>query len=323
MNDMTLPENTLRHDWSYEEVAKLFAMPFNDLVFAAQSVHRQNFDPNKVQISTLLNIKTGGCSENCGYCSQSAHHETDLEREALMAFEEVMAAAKQAKDAGASRFCMGAAWRNPKEKDLTKVIDMVKGVKSLGLETCVTLGMLEKQQAEALKDAGLDYYNHNIDSSREYYDKVVTTRNFDDRLDTLRNVRETGLKVCSGGIVGMGESREDRARMLMELANLEEHPHSVPINRLVKVEGTPLAETDDIDIFEFVRTVAVARLMMPQSNVRLSAGRESMSDAEQSLCFLAGANSIFYGERLLTTGNSTTGADQQLFERLDIDATLK
>lgn len=313
----------LRHDWQYDEVEALFSLPFNDLLFRAHQAHREHHDPNRVQISTLLNIKTGGCSENCGYCSQSAHHEADLEREALLAFEEVMSAARQAKDAGASRFCMGAAWRNPKAKDLTRVIEMVQGVKSLGLETCVTLGMLEKAQAEALKEAGLDYYNHNLDTSREYYEKVVTTRTFDDRLDTLKNLRETGIKVCSGGIVGLGESRRDRINLLIELANLPEHPHSVPINRLVKVEGTPLADAPELDSFEFVRTIAVARLLMPASMVRLSAGRETMSDEAQALCFFAGANSIFYGERLLTADNASEGHDQQLFERLDIDATLK
>ncbi len=321
--DDSVRQPPLRHDWDLEEVRALFEMPFNDLIFRAQGVHRAHFDPNAVQISTLLNIKTGGCSENCGYCSQSAHHETGLEREALMAFDEVMAAAKAAKEKGASRFCMGAAWRSPKAKDLEPVIEMVKGVKSMGLETCVTLGMLEKAQADALKEAGLDYYNHNLDASREYYENVVTTRSFDDRLDTLKAVRDTGLKVCSGGIIGMGESRDDRVRLLIELANLPEHPHSVPINRLVKVEGTPLADSPDLDSFEFVRTIAVARLLMPQSYVRLSAGRETMNDEAQALCFLAGANSIFYGDKLLTTDNASTGHDEQLFERLDIHAQLK
>lgn len=321
--DDSVRQPQTRHDWNLEEVRELFEMPFNDLVFRAQSVHRTHFDPNAVQISTLLNIKTGGCSENCGYCSQSAHFDTGLERESLLAFDEVIAAAKAAKEKGASRFCMGAAWRSPKAKDLEPVIEMVKGVKSLGLETCVTLGMLEKAQADALKEAGLDYYNHNLDASREYYENVVTTRSFDDRLDTLQAVRDTGLKVCSGGIIGMGESRDDRVRLLIELANLPEHPHSVPINRLVKVEGTPLADSPDLDAFEFVRTIAVARLLMPYSYVRLSAGRETMNDEAQALCFLAGANSIFYGEKLLTADNTTTGHDQQLFERLDIHASLK
>ncbi len=323
MNDVAVQCVPVRHDWGFAEVESLFALPFNDLLFRAHQAHRAHHDPNAVQISTLLNIKTGGCSENCGYCSQSAHHDTGLERDGLMALEEVLAAAKQAKAAGASRFCMGAAWRNPKAKDLTEVIEMVKGVKSLGLETCVTLGMLERAQAEALKEAGLDYYNHNLDTSREYYERVVTTHNYDDRLETLKHVRDTGLKVCAGGIVGMGEARRDRINLLVELANLPEHPHSVPINRLVKVGGTPMAESADLDLFEFVRTIAVARLLMPASRVRLSAGREGMSDEAQALCFFAGANSIFYGEKLLTTSNASADRDQQLFERLDIHATLK
>lgn len=312
----------LRHDWSIEEIEGLFALPFNDLLFQAHTLHRQNFDPNAVQISTLLNIKTGGCSENCGYCSQSAHHDTGLERESLMALEEVMTAAKEAKANGATRFCMGAAWRNPTERNMAQVIEMVKGVKSLGMETCLTLGMLDNEQVSDLKGAGLDYYNHNLDTSRDYYEKVVTTRSYDDRLDTIQRVKDAGINVCSGGILGMGESRSDRAGLLQELANLPEHPESVPINMLVKVEGTPLAETPDLDIFEFIRTVAVARIMMPGSHVRLSAGREGMSDEAQALCFFAGANSIFYGERLLTTDNAETGHDEALFERLDIHASV-
>jgi len=311
----------LRHDWALDEIEALFALPFNDLLFQAQQSHRAHFDPNEVQISTLLNIKTGGCSENCGYCSQSAHFDTGLERESLLALEEVLAAAKQAKAAGASRFCMGAAWRSPKGENLQAVAAMVKGVRALGMETCVTLGMLDEAQVAALREAGLDYYNHNLDSSREYYDQVVTTRRYDDRLETLRHVREAGLKVCSGGIVGMGESRRDRAALLRELANLPEHPHSVPINRLVRVAGTPLADAPELDMLEFVRTIAVARLLMPQSRVRLSAGRESLSDEAQALCFLAGANSIFYGERLLTAANSATAQDDTLLERLDIRAS--
>ena len=313
-------EQALRHDWSVEEIEALFALPFNDLLFLAHTTHRQHFDPNAVQISTLLNIKTGGCSENCGYCSQSAHHDTDLERESLMALEEVMAAAKEAKAAGATRFCMGAAWRNPKERDMVQVIEMVKGVKSMGLETCLTLGMLDNKQVGDLKEAGLDYYNHNLDTSRDYYDKVVTTRTFDDRIDTIKRVKEAGINVCSGGILGMGETRRDRAGLLQELANLPEHPESVPINMLVKVPGTPLGDTPELDTFEFIRTVAVARIMMPTSQVRLSAGREGMSDEAQALCFFAGANSIFYGERLLTTDNTSTSHDEALFERLDIHA---
>lgn len=312
----------LRHDWRLDEVEALFALPFNDLLFLAQTSHRRHFDPNEVQISTLLNIKTGGCSENCGYCSQSAHYRTGLERESLLALDEVLAAARQARQTGASRFCMGAAWRSPKGRNLAAVVEMIKGVKALGLETCVTLGMLDEAQVGELKGAGLDYYNHNLDTSRDYYDQVVTTRSYDDRLDTLRRVREAGLKVCAGGIVGMGESRRDRAALLLELANLPEHPHSVPINRLVRVEGTPLAAAPPIDTLEFVRTIAVARLLMPASRVRLSAGRESMSDETQALCFLAGANSIFYGERLLTTANTGTERDDALFERLDIRASL-
>lgn len=318
-----LPSNPqLRNDWSLEELEGLFALPFNDLLFQAHTLHRQNFDPNAVQISTLLNIKTGGCSENCGYCSQSAHHDTNLERESLMALEEVMAAAKEAKASGATRFCMGAAWRNPTERNMAQVLEMVKGVKAMGMETCLTLGMLDEGQVNDLKGAGLDYYNHNLDTSRDYYEKVVTTRSYDDRLDTIQRVKDAGINVCSGGILGMGESRRDRAGLLQELANLPEHPESVPINMLVKVPGTPLAATPDLDIFEFIRTVAVARIIMPTSHVRLSAGREGMSDEAQALCFFAGANSIFYGDRLLTTDNAETGHDEALFERLDIHASI-
>jgi biotin synthase len=308
----------LRHDWRVDEVEALFSQPFNDLLFAAQSLHRQNFDPNTVQISTLLNIKTGGCAENCGYCSQSAHFDTGLEREALMALDEVLTAAKGAREGGATRFCMGAAWRKPKEKDLEVVIAMIKGVKDLGMEACVTLGMLDADQVVKLKEAGLDYYNHNLDTSREYYEQVVTTRSYDDRLSTIERVRNAGINVCSGGILGMGESRRDRAAMLVELANQPQHPGSVPINLLVKVEGTPLANTPDLDIFEFIRTIAVARLTMPRSYVRLSAGRESMSDEAQALCFHAGANSIFYGDKLLTAENASTGRDKALFDRLGL-----
>ena len=317
LNDAT---DSLRHDWRIDEVEALFATPFNDLLFRAHTIHRQNFDPNAVQISTLLSIKTGGCSENCGYCSQSAHHETELERESLMALDEVMAAAREAKANGASRFCMGAAWRNPKARDMASIIEMVKGVKNMGMETCLTLGMLDEQQVDDLKEAGLDYYNHNLDTSREYYDKVVTTRSYDDRLATIARVKEAGINVCSGGILGMGESRRDRAGLLVELANLPEHPESVPINMLVKVPGTPLGDTPELDSFEFIRTIALARIMMPHTQVRLSAGREGMSDEAQALCFFAGANSIFYGDRLLTTDNASTNHDEALFERLDIHA---
>lgn len=307
-----------RHDWSQQEIEALYALPLNDLMFQAQTIHRQHFDANTVQTSSLLNIKTGGCAENCGYCSQSAHHDTGLERDPLMDVDVVVTAAKQAQSAGASRFCMGAAWKRPTDKDLDKVLEMVREVKGMGMETCVTLGMLTPPQVDKLKEAGLDYYNHNLDTSREYYDKVVTTRSYDDRLDTLENVRNAGINVCSGGILGMGETRSDRAAMLIELANLPEHPQSVPINMLIPVAGTPLANAPRLDLFEFIRTIAVARIMMPHSYVRLSAGRENMSDEAQALCFLAGANSIFYGDKLLTAGNTTTDHDQQLFQRLGI-----
>lgn len=309
-----------RHDWGIEEIEALFALPFNDLLFKAQAVHRQHFEPNTVQISTLINIKTGGCAENCGYCSQSAHFDTGLEREALMAVDEVITSAKAAQQGGATRFCMGAAWRKPKAKDMEVVIAMIKGVKALGMEACVTLGMLDPEQVQQLKAAGLDYYNHNVDTSPEYYDKVVTTRKFSDRIDTINRVREAGINVCSGGILGMGETRRDRAAMLQELANLPEHPGSVPINLLVKVPGTPLGDTPDLDIFEFIRTIAVARIMMPASYVRLSAGRETMHDEAQALCFMAGANSLFYGDKLLTTENAATDHDKALFQRLGIQA---
>jgi len=309
-----------RHDWSIEEIEALFDLPFNDLIFQAQGTHRQHFEPNTVQISTLINIKTGGCAENCGYCSQSAHFDTGLEREALMAVDEVITSAKAAREGGATRFCMGAAWRKPKAKDMEVVIAMIKGVKELGMEACVTLGMLDEEQVQQLKEAGLDYYNHNVDTSPEYYDKVVTTRKFSDRIDTINKVREAGINVCSGGILGMGESRRDRAGMLQELANLPEHPGSVPINLLVKVPGTPLGDTPDLDIFDFIRTIAVARIMMPASYVRLSAGRETMHDEAQALCFMAGANSLFYGDKLLTTENATTDHDKALFQRLGIQA---
>jgi biotin synthase len=311
---------TLRHDWKVAEVETLFNTPFMELMWQAQQVHRQHFDPSVIQASSLLNIKTGGCAENCGYCSQSAHHEkkVKLERDSLMEVDLVVAEAKKAKDGGATRFCMGAAWRNPREEQLDAVLEMIRQVKDMGLETCVTLGMLTTEQVAKLKDAGLDYYNHNLDTSREYYDKVVTTRTYDERLDTLAEVRKAGINVCAGGIMGMGESRTDRAALLAELANLPEHPQSVPINLLVKVPGTPLADSPDLDIFEFIRTIAVARLLMPTSFVRLSAGRQNMHDEAQALCFLAGANSIFYGDRLLTTDNATLNHDRELFRRLDL-----
>jgi biotin synthase len=309
----------LRHDWSQAEILALLDQPFNDLLFRAQSVHRDHFDPNRVQVSTLLSIKTGACSEDCGYCSQSAKHHTDLERERLMPLDEVIEAAQTAKKKGATRFCMGAAWRNPTDKNLERVMQMIRAVHDLGMETCVTLGMLTGEQARNLKQAGLDYYNHNLDTSPEFYGQVITTRTFRDRLDTLSHVRDAEINVCSGGILGMGESRRDRASMLVELANLPKHPESVPINLLVQVEGTPLYGTAELDPLEFVRTVAAARIVMPASYVRLSAGRDGMSDELQALCFLAGANSIFYGDRLLTTDNPDTDRDHQLLQRLGID----
>jgi len=308
----------LRHDWSREEVEHLFALPFNDLLFQAQTVHRQNHDPNAVQVSTLLSIKTGGCPEDCAYCPQAARYNTGVKAEKLMSVEAVLERARAAKDAGASRFCMGAAWRSPKDRDVAKVAEIVNAVKGLGLQTCATLGMLSQPQAETLKAAGLDFYNHNLDTSPDYYGEIIHTREYQDRLDTLENVRHAGMKTCCGGIVGMGESRAQRAGLLMTLANLPEHPESVPINRLVQVAGTPLAGTDALDPFEFVRSIAVARILMPASVVRLSAGRESMDDALQALCFAAGANSIFYGEKLLTTGNPDVEHDRKLFERLGL-----
>ena len=320
--NQTETDQNIRHDWTVEEVEALYALPFADLMFRAQTSHRQNFDPNAVQVSTLLSIKTGGCAEDCGYCPQSVHHESAVKAEPLMPLDKVLENAAQAKATGASRFCMGAAWRNLKDRDLERVADMVTGVKDMGLETCVTLGMLEQHQAKRLKEAGLDYYNHNLDTSPEFYGEVISTRTYQDRLDTLSYVRDADINVCSGGIVGMGENDEDRAGMLVGLANMPSHPQSVPINLLVKVEGTPLAENDDIDPLEFVRTIAVARLMMPKSFVRLSAGRESMSDELQAMCFLAGANSIFYGDKLLTTDNPDTEHDQQLFERLGINTLI-
>jgi len=310
--------DALRHDWQREEILSLFDRPFNDLLFEAHSLHRRSFDPNRVQISTLLSIKTGGCPEDCKYCAQSARYDTDLEAEKLLAVKEVVREARKAKAVGATRFCMGAAWRNPKDRDLPHVLEMIREVKAMGLETCATLGMVTAEQATALKEGGLDYYNHNVDTSEEFYSKIITTRTYQDRLDTLANVRAAGMKVCAGGILGMGETRTDRAGMLMTLANLPTHPESVPINLLIRVAGTPFEESETVDPIEFVRTVAVARILMPQSVVRLSAGREHMTDEMQALCFFAGASSIFYGEKLLTAGNPEASADRALFERLGL-----
>lgn len=316
----------LRHDWSLDEVMGLFDQAFIDLVFRAQLAHRGHFDPNRIQVSTLLSIKTGACPEDCGYCAQSASHGTDLEPERLLPLAEVMAAATRAKDQGATRFCMGAAWRNPTDKNLERVAEMIAAVHDLGLETCVTLGMLTDDQTLRLKNAGLDYYNHNLDTSPEFYGQVISTRTYQDRLDTLARIQGAGIKLCSGGILGLGESRRDRASLLRQLANLPQHPESVPINLLVQVEGTPLYGSARLDPLEFVRTIAVARLLMPASQVRLSAGRADMSDELQALCFIAGANSIFYGERLLTTPNAGAERDLGLFRRLgmhfeEVDAT--
>jgi biotin synthase len=308
----------LRHDWTRAEVRALFDLPFNELLFRAATVHREHFDPNQVQISTLLSVKTGGCPEDCSYCPQAARYDTGLKAHKLLSTDEVLEKARAAKDAGASRFCMGAAWRSPKDKDVEKVADMVRAVKALGLETCATLGMLSATQAQTLKSAGLAYYNHNLDTAPEHYGEIIHTRDYQDRLDTLEHVRQAGLKTCCGGIVGLGEGREERAGLLQTLANLPEHPQSVPINRLVQVEGTPLHGTAELDPLEFVRSIAVARLLMPQSVVRLSAGRSEMSDELQALCFQAGANSIFYGEKLLTTGNPDVEHDRALFARLGL-----
>ncbi len=309
---------TTRHDWQLDEVLQLLQQPFNDLLFQAQSIHRQHFDPNQVQVSTLLSIKTGACPEDCKYCPQSGHYNTGLEKEKLIEIETALEQARQAKQQGASRFCMGAAWKCPSDKDMPYVLELVRQVKAMGLETCMTLGRLDAEQSRQLAAAGLDYYNHNLDTSPEYYSQIITTRSYQDRLDTITHVRQAGMKVCSGGILGMGETLRDRAAMLVELANLPEHPQSVPINMLVKVAGTPLADSADVDPFDFIRILAVARIMMPQSHVRLSAGREQMNDEMQALAFLAGANSIFYGERLLTTTNPDMQRDQQLFARLGI-----
>ncbi len=313
------PGGNIRHDWTSEEVEALFAQPFNDLLFQAQTLHRQYFDPNQVQVSTLLSIKTGACPEDCAYCPQSTRYDTGLQAEKLMEVEKVLEQARAAKSSGATRFCMGAAWRCPKPRDMPYVTAMVKGVSELGMESCMTLGMLTEDQAQELAEAGLDYYNHNLDTSPEFYKDIITTRTYQDRLDTLDHVRDAGMKVCSGGIVGMGEDQGDRAGLLQQLANLPQHPESVPINMLVKVEGTPLAQEEDLDPFEFIRSIAVARIMMPASHVRLSAGREEMNEQMHALAYFAGANSIFYGEKLLTTPNPQANSDMALFSRLGIE----
>jgi biotin synthase len=314
----TIGTAAIRHDWARQEIAALFDLPFPELMFRAQNVHRRHFDPTEVQISTLLSIKTGGCPEDCAYCPQSARYQTGVHAEKLMALDEVVAQARAAKDAGASRFCMGAAWRSPKDRDLDSVCAMVEGVKALGLETCATLGMLTGSQARRLKDSGLDYYNHNLDTSPEFYGEIITTRVYQDRLETLEHVRDAGIHVCCGGIVGMGETRADRIGMIATLAALPAHPESVPINMLVRVAGTPLADAPALDPFEFIRTIAVARITMPRSVVRLSAGREDMSEETQALCFLAGANSIFYGPKLLTTPNPGRDHDRELMGKLGL-----
>ncbi len=320
LDEKISPENTkiLCHDWSLLEIEKIYQQPLNDLLFRAHSVHREYFDPNKVQLSTLLNIKTGGCPEDCAYCPQSTRFNTEVKAEPLLDIEMVKQKAQQARDNGATRFCMGAAWRSPKEKDFVKVLEMVDAVKDLGMETCLTMGMLNEDQTQRLQTAGLDYYNHNLDSSREYYEKIISTREYDDRLRTLEQVRASGMSVCCGGIIGMGETEENRLGLLMTLANMTKHPESVPINQLVKVEGTPLENESDLDPFEMVRMIATARILMPKSYVRLSAGRSEMNDEQQALCFFAGANSIFYGEKLLTTENPQLDQDRLLFDRLGI-----
>ena len=311
-----------RHDWTIKEVELMYEMPFMDLIFNAQTIHRQNFPPNQVQVSTLLSIKTGACPEDCKYCPQSARYDTGLEKQQLMEVDKVLHAAKEAKKNGSTRFCMGAAWKNPKQRDMPYLIEMIKEVKALGMESCMTLGMLDKDQANQLSDAGLDYYNHNLDTSPEYYDQIITTRSYQDRIDTLDNVRSAGMKVCSGGILGLGEAQVDRAGLLVQLANLSTHPESVPINKLVKVAGTPLDNVDDLDEFTFIKSIAIARIMMPKSHVRLSAGREGMSEQTQALCFMAGANSIFYGCKLLTTANPDENTDKQLFKKLGINRSI-
>ena len=319
-NHVQPPAQTTAPRWTFEAARQLFDMPFADLIFRAQTIHRQHFDANEVQMSTLLSIKTGGCAENCGYCSQSSHFETGLKASKLMAMEEVKTAASRAKAGGATRFCMGAAWREPKDRDIDTLCEMVHEVKAMGMETCMTLGMLTRSQAERLAAAGLDYYNHNVDTGPEYYEKVVTTRTLTDRLETLQHVREAGMSVCCGGIIGMGEARDDRIGMLLLLANMETQPESVPINALVPIRGTPLGNSHAVEGIEFVRTIAAARIMMPTSMVRLSAGRETMSEEVQALCFLAGANSIFIGDRLLTTANPAKERDDHLWAKLGIRA---
>jgi len=310
---------TIRQNWTVSEVDQLFALPFMDLIFQAQTTHRENFPLNEVQVSTLLSIKTGACPEDCKYCPQSARYNTGLAKEQLIEVAKVVKAAKEAKATGSTRFCMGAAWKNPKQRDMPYLLEMIKEVKSLGLESCMTLGMLDNNQAEQLSDAGLDYYNHNLDTSPEYYGKIITTRTYQDRLDTLENVRNSGMKVCSGGIVGLGEGGSDRSGLLVQLANLPQQPESVPINKLVKVKGTPLENADDLDDFTFIKTIAIARILMPKSHVRLSAGRDDMNEQTQALCFMAGANSIFYGCKLLTTANPDENSDTRLFEKLGIN----
>ncbi len=312
--------NEICHDWQTQDVLSLMNQPLNDLLFQAQTIHRKYFDANTIQLSTLLNIKQGGCPEDCAYCPQSVHYETEVNAEAMLSIDKVIIAAGKAKQEGATRFCMGAAWRSPKEKDFKVVLAMVKEVKSLGMETCVTMGMLDDDQTSRLKQAGLDYYNHNLDCSESFYETIISTRDYKDRLRTLASVRNAGINVCSGGIIGMGEGESDRAEMLCTLANLEKHPESVPINLLVKVKGTPLADEEDLDPFDMVRMIATARIMMPAAYVRLSAGRAEMNDEHQALCYLAGANSIFYGDELLTTENPALEKDRRLFDRLGINA---
>jgi len=316
----TEPGSAAASRWRVADVVALYALPFNDLLYRAQQVHREHFDANEVQLSTLLSIKTGGCEEDCKYCSQSAHYETGLKAEKLMDVDAVLAAARTAKENGATRFCMGAAWRNPKERHMEPIEQMIRGVKAMGLETCMTLGMLEAHQAKALGEAGLDYYNHNLDTSPEFYGQIISTRTYEDRLQTLDRVRDAGINVCCGGIIGMGESRRERAGLIAQLANLDPYPESVPINHLVAVEGTPLEAVEPLDPFEFIRTIAVARITMPRAMVRLSAGRQQMNDGLQALAFLAGANSIFYGDVLLTTGNPQAESDRKLLERLGMRA---
>ena len=321
--EKSVTDESILHRWPVEDVLALFELPFNDLLFRAQQVHRENFNPNEVELATLLSIKTGGCPEDCGYCPQAARYDTGVKAQKILPLEEVLEAARAAKEQGATRFCMGAAWREPKDRDIEHVEAMIREVKALGLEACATLGMLAESQAQRLKDAGLDYYNHNLDTAPEYYDNIITTRDYQNRLDTLGHVRGAGIKVCSGGIVGMGESRVQRAGLIAQLANMEPYPESVPINHLVQVEGTPLHGTEKLDPLEFVRTIAVARITMPKARVRLSAGRREMGEAIQTMCFLAGANSIFYGDKLLTTGNPEADADRALLNKLGIQTSKK